>query len=295
METSTSGELAQFLQTQMLKYQTRQLVGVSAEEFRRDIELFLRMNDADMEEFIDPKKQRDLSIKFHWGHNHDFGDFRLEGRMQNRHIDLLAGFMKRFQLSPSDFAGKKVLDIGCWTGGTSLLLCALGARVLAVEELKKYAETVRYLKRAFNLANLEVLSSSLFDCTTGEFQDRFDFVLFAGVLYHVTDPILALRITFNCLKNGGKCLLETYALDSLESVMEYHGPGILGPGSEEDLNRGGWNWFVPSPAALQRMMGDVGYQEVTVSEVMGTRSLAVGTRHQHNDMMRSGLSVRSIR
>ena len=75
---------------------------------------------------------------------------------------------------------------------------------MPVEEVKKYAEMVRYLKRAFGLVNLEVLHSSLFDCTTGEFQD-----------------VLALRITFNCLKDGGKCLLETYALDSTESVMEY--------------------------------------------------------------------------
>ena len=295
METNTLRELIEYLQAQMLKYQTSQLVGVRPDEFRKDIEAFIRMNDADMEEFIDPRKQRDLSIKFHWGHNHDFGDFRLEGRMQNRHIELLANFIKRFRLSPSGFAGKKVLDIGCWTGGTSLLLCALGASVVAVEEVKKYAETVRYLKRAFGLVNLEVLHSSLFDCTTGEFQDAFDFVLFAGVLYHVTDPILALRITFNCLKDGGKCLLETYALNSTESVMEYQGPGVLGPGSKEDLNRGGWNWFVPSPAALGRMMGDVGYEDVTVSEVVGARSLAVATRHRHRDLMRSGLSARSIR
>ncbi len=77
--------------------------------------------------------------------------------------------------------------------------------------------------------------------------------------------------------------------------MEYQGPGVLGPGSKEDLNRGGWNWFVPSPAALGRMMGDVGYQDVTVSEVIGARSLAVAARHRHGDMMRSGLSARSIR
>jgi len=296
MESSTARELTrQFLQAEMHRYRTSQLVSVRPDEFRKDIETFLHMNDAGMEEFMDPRKQRDLSIKFHWGHNHDFGEFRLEGRMQNRHIDLLAGFMERFRLSPSDFTGKKVLDIGCWTGGTSLLLCALGATVIAVEEVKKYAEVVRYLQHAFGLANLEVLHASLFDCTTSEFQDAFDFVLFAGVLYHVTDPILALRITFNCLKDGGKCLLETYALDSAESVVEYQGPGMLGPGSEEDLNRGGWNWFVPSPAALCRMMGDVGYQDVTVSEVIGARSMAAGTRHRHGDMMRGGLSVRAIR
>ena len=296
MESSTAMEMThELLQAQMQRYRTSQLVGVRPDAFRRDIEMFLRMTDARMEEFTDPKKQRDLSVKFHWGHDHDFGEFRLEGRMGNRHIDLLANFIEQFQLSPSDFAGKKVLDIGCWTGGTSLLLCALGANVVAVEEVKKYAEAVRYLKHAFGLKSLEVLHSSLFDCTTSEFQDAFDFVFFAGVLYHVTDPILALRITFNCLKDGGKCLLETYALDSAEPIVEYQGPGVLGPGSEEDLNRGGWNWFVPSPAALRRMMGDVGYQGLNVSDVAGARVLAVGTRNQHGDMMRGGLSVRAIR
>jgi len=42
METSTSGELTDFLQAQMLKYQTSQLVGVRPDEFRKDIEAFLR-------------------------------------------------------------------------------------------------------------------------------------------------------------------------------------------------------------------------------------------------------------
>ena len=41
METSTSGELTEFLQAQMLKYQTSQLVGVRPDEFRKDIEAFL--------------------------------------------------------------------------------------------------------------------------------------------------------------------------------------------------------------------------------------------------------------
>ena len=43
------------------------------------------------------------------------------------------------------------------------------------------------------------------------------------------------------------------------------------------------------------MMGDVGYQDVIVSEVIGARLLAAGTRHRYGDMMRGGLSVRAIR
>jgi hypothetical protein len=41
-------------------------------------------------------------------------------------------------------------------------------------------------------------------------------------------------------------------------------------------------------------MGDVGYQDVTVSKVIGPRSLAA-TRHRHGNMIHSGLSAWSIR
>ena len=42
-------------------------------------------------------------------------------------------------------------------------------------------------------------------------------------------------------------------------------------------------------------MGDVGYQDVTVSKVIGPRSLAATRRHRHGNMIRSGLSAWSIR
>ena len=87
--------------------------------------------DAELEQ------QRDLSVKFHWGHNHDFGDFQLQGRMADRHIDLLANFISFFPVSLAYFQGKQVFDIGCWTGGTALLLAALGSNVHAIEEVKK--------------------------------------------------------------------------------------------------------------------------------------------------------------
>ncbi len=289
------GSIRVFLESKMQNYQTRFLVGVTPPEFRQHIETLLTVKDGSMEGFVDSSMQRDLSVKFHWGHNHDFGDFEVQGRMGTRHIDLLAAFIDQFRALPADLTGKRILDIGCWTGGTSLLLCALGAEVLAIEEVKKYSEAVAYLKQSFGLSRLEVRHTSLFDCTTPEFQDAFDFVLFAGVIYHVTDPVLALRITFNCLRDGGRCLVETYAHDSKLRLLEYQGPAVLGPGSEQQLNRGGWNWFVPSPGALSQMMEDVGFQDVVASQVVNSRAFAVGTRRRHIDFMRAGLSARHTR
>jgi 2-polyprenyl-3-methyl-5-hydroxy-6-metoxy-1,4-benzoquinol methylase len=281
----------------MLRYQTKDLRGTDAASFQKKLNEFLALRDFQMEGYTDPEVQRDLSIQFHWGHDHDFGDFVLRGRTGTSHLALIAAFIDLFGAHPRRLDGKRVLDIGCWTGGTSLLLCAMGAHVVAVEEVKKYVDCLKYLKQAFDIENLEPLNMSLFECTTPEFQDAFDFVLFAGVLYHLSDPILGLRITFNCLKDGGTCLLSTAAIGGNRPFVAYEGPHVF-EGSREALNRSGWNWFTPSITALRQMMTDVGYRDIQVRKVRsgaGLRAFAVGKRVHHVDMTRAGLSQRYIR
>lgn len=280
----------------MRRYRTDALSGLDPRQFRDKIDSFLQLSDHKMEGFGDASRQRDLSVRFHWGHNHDFGTFAVEGRMGDRHLNLLSVFMDQFKALPKDLTGKRVLDIGCWTGGTSLLLSAMGAEVVAIEEVRKYVDALAYLKSAFNLKNLEVRNMSLYDCNVPEFQDAFDIILFAGVLYHVTDPILALRIVFNSLRDGGSCLLETAALASDKMMVAYEGPDLFHSGTREQMNRGGWNWFIPSPVALKAMMHDSGFSKVEGSGVdVDQRTFAVGTRTEHRDIMRGGLSVRGIR
>jgi 2-polyprenyl-3-methyl-5-hydroxy-6-metoxy-1,4-benzoquinol methylase len=284
-----------YLRSLMSNYQIKDLANVDPRSFRERIDGFLQLQNAEMEGFKDPKKQRDLATRFHWGHDHDFGEFSLSGRMADRHISLLATFIDRLDAVPRSLDGMRVLDVGCWTGGTSLLLCAMGAHVVAIDEVKKYIVCLNYLKYAFDIDSLEPKNLSLYECTTPDFQDAFDIVLFAGVLYHVTDPILALRITFNSLKDGGVCLLETEAIYSNERILSYEGPTVFAGGSVKDLSRTGWNWYIPSLTTLGQMMTDVGYTDVQVSRIAGRRAYAVGKRHVHTDMLRSGLSARNIR
>jgi len=282
------------LQSLMSNYRTQNLVNVDSESFKRRIDEFLQLQDYEIGAHTDLKKQRDLAIRFHWGHSHDFGEFSLAGRMADRHIWLLAMFIDKLNAIPRSLDGMRVLDIGCWTGGTSLLLCAMGAHVVAIEEVKKYTDCLNYLKFAFGIDNLEAKNLSLYECTMPDFQGSFDVVLFAGVLYHVTDPILALRITFNALKDGGVCLLETEVINSGRRILSYEGPTVFTGGSAKDLSRTGWNWYIPSLATLHQMMIDVGYADVQASEVIGKRAFAVGKRHVYTDMCRSGLSVKNI-
>ncbi len=284
-----------YLESLMKNYQIQGLVNVSPKNFQMEIKKYLEIVDYKFEGYLSPDMQRDLSIKFHWGHNHDFGDFKFQGRMGNRHINLLSVFIDEFKDLPKVLRDNiKILDIGTWTGGTSLLLHAMGAKVVAIEEVKKYVECLKYLKKVFNLYRLEPQNRSLYDCTSPEFQDSFDFVLFAGVLYHVSDPIMALRITFNCLKDGGVCLLETASIDSRKSILSYKGPAKISSGKKENLNRSGWSWFFPSPTTISQMMYDVGYRDIKFKKIFG-RTFAIGKRYKHVDIMRSGLSIRDIR
>ncbi len=253
--------------------------------------------DAEMEGYIDPSCQRDLSGQFEWGHNHDFGSFYMPGLMGNRHIDILATFMSVYNAPQRDLRGKRVLDIGCWTGGTSLLLAAMGAEVFAIEEVRKYADCANYLKKAFEIENLHVENRSLYSLDSREFFDRFDMVMYFGVLYHVSDPILSLRIILNSLRDGGLCFLETRATPGKGRYCEY---GIRKDresriGSKPSTLLGGWAWFVPSLEALSGMMIDVGFQVRKATFHMDNRALALGMRDRHVDMLRAGLSKPHIR
>jgi len=276
-------------------YQVRNLTGIEPSDFQRRLESFLAMSDGAMEGYRDSSKQRDLSVRFHWGHHHDFGSFMLPGRMGWRHVHIPAALHDEYGF-PLDLSEKKVLDIGVWTGGTALLLCALGASVVAIEEVKKYADALEFLKESFGLAKLDVRNQSIYDFLgTTDLFDSFDYVLFSGVIYHLSDPVLASRIVFNLLKDGGLCFVESGGIPADRSLVSYEGPNVFLGGSEDALDRSGWNWFVPSQMALKRILQDVGFGEVNVGSIHQGRLLASAKRLAHVDMNRAGLSVRGIR
>jgi 2-polyprenyl-3-methyl-5-hydroxy-6-metoxy-1,4-benzoquinol methylase len=291
----------QFLRNLMKRYTTDHLVGITPELFEAKIREFIAIDNYEMEGYESPDMQRDVSVKFHWGHNHDFGTFQLEGQAKDRHIELLTKFIDDFGL-PRDLSGKRVMDVGVWSGGTTLLLFAMGAHVTGIEEVYKYAETFRFLIESFGhqwllykwdgaTPQISVDAVGLYDEFVSKYYgSRYDFIVFPGVLYHLTDPILALRIIFNCLKDGGKVFIETAISQACNDhsfckchFIEYRGP-----------SKTGWSWFIPSTLALTLMLQDVGFENVRI-EQKGVRAYAVATRREHKDMLRAGLSRRDVR
>ncbi len=87
---------------------------------------------------------------------------------------------------PDDLCGKSVLDIGCNAGFYSLEMKRRGAdRVLGVDFDERYLAQARF---AAEVRGVEIELGRLCVCEVANLGERFDVVVFMGVLYHVSKP-----------------------------------------------------------------------------------------------------------
>jgi len=183
---------------------------------------------------------------FVWVHNHEFAPgVTRSGAMGDRHKEITSELIS-LGMMPSDLQGKEVLDVGCWSGGDLLILAGLGADVMAIEEHPIAAAAATMLCEQLD-CNAPIIRDSLYQ-DKPEWKQRFDMVYCSGVIYHVTDPLLLLRICFAYLKPGGRLVLETKMQEGEEAVCGYAGT----------LEKG-WNWYAPTGQSLGRWLVDAGF------------------------------------
>src|SRR5579884_788752 len=93
---------------------------------------------------------------------------------------------------PQDLRGKSVLDIGCNAGFYSMEMKRRGAdRVLGIDFDEGYLAQARFAAEV-NRLDIEFREMSVYD--VGKLGEKFDVVLFMGVLYHLRHPLLALDL-----------------------------------------------------------------------------------------------------
>src|SRR5690242_18557986 len=91
-----------------------------------------------------------------------------------------------------DLSGQSVLDIGCNAGFYSIEMKRRGAdRVLGIDSDEEYLAQARFAAEISDL-DIEFRRLSVYD--VGTLGERFDIVLFMGVLYHLRHPLLALDL-----------------------------------------------------------------------------------------------------
>lgn len=241
------------IQTALGTLKTNNLQRVTPAAFEARIKQYIN-NEIDIKEKMYTTENQDIGmIEFQWGHDHDFGSFQVSGKMGTRHIWLLARFLDHFELPLTAIEHKGVLDIGCWTGGLSLILSKFGGNVIAIDDARRYVHALTYLIDSFGLENLTCRTLSLYDLEQASLKPNFDIVFLLGVIYHLSDPIIALRRIYNILKPGAWLCLESMSINSDQPICEYKGPSVYG-----------LNWFVPAPKTIFQWLKDTGFEAIKV-------------------------------
>ena len=102
-----------------------------------------------------------------------------------------------------------------------------------------------------------------------------------------------MRILYNSLKLNGKIVIETAGINEKGSICTFEGSKKYWSGNKENLNRGGWNWFLISPEALKLMMIEAGFSNVE-TRWDGERLYAYGEKNKKVGICKAGLSIQDI-
>jgi tRNA (mo5U34)-methyltransferase len=178
---------------------------------------------------------------------------------------------KRFShVLPEDLAGKSVLDIGCNAGFYAFEMKRRGAgRVVAIDFDDYYLDQARFAAEVLGHDDIDFRKMSVYD--VGALGERFDLVLFMGLVYHLRHPLLALDlihahvakdlVVYQSLQRGSpgvEPLQDDYDFWETE-VFERPGYPRL-HFVEKKYSHDETNWWIPNAACSAAMLRSSGFQ-----------------------------------
>ena len=169
---------------------------------------------------------------------------------------------------PADLTGKTVLDIGCNAGFYSFEMKRRGAdRVLGIDTDEHYLRQAQFTAEA---TGLDVEFRRMPVWQIAQLGEKFDLVIFMGVLYHLRHPLLALDLIhehvardmflFQSMQRGSR---DVAALEHDYDFMEpapFDDPGYPKMHFiEHSYSHDQTNWWVPNRACTEAMLRSSGF------------------------------------
>lgn len=169
---------------------------------------------------------------------------------------------------PADLRGKSVLDIGCNAGFYSLEMKRRGAdRVIGIDTDEHY---LRQAKFAASVEEIDVEFRRMPVWDVGKLREKFDLVIFMGVLYHLRHPLLALDLIhehvakdwmlFQSMQRGSRAVAEVEFDYEFNANAPFDDPGY--PKMHFIENRYAHdetNWWIPNRACVEAMLRSSGF------------------------------------
>jgi tRNA (mo5U34)-methyltransferase len=169
---------------------------------------------------------------------------------------------------PKDLRGRSVLDIGCNGGFYSIEMKRRGAgRVLGIDSDADYVAQARF---AAEVSELDIEFRQLSVYEVERIGEKFDIVLFMGVLYHLRYPLLALDLihehaagdlmVFQSMQRGSRDIEPIETDYDFWETAQFERPGypklhFIEHRYADDPT----NWWVPNRACVEAMLRSAGF------------------------------------
>lgn len=177
---------------------------------------------------------------------------------------------------PTDMTGMTVLDIGCNAGFYSMEMKRRGAdRVVGTDSDERYLAQARFAAEVNGFDNIEFRNLNVYD--VAELEEKFDLVIFMGVLYHLRHPLLALDLIhehvakdlllFQTMQRGSAEVLPLEEDYDFWQENMFEDPGY--PKMffiEQRYSHDPTNWWVPNLACTEAMLRSSGFEIVAHPE-----------------------------
>ena len=179
-------------------------------------------------------------------------------------------YFRRFAHAfPTDLTGWSVLEIGCNAGFYAFEMKRRGAaHVVGIDREPLYLRQARLLADRLGL-DVEFHERSVYD--VGGLGQKFDLVLFMGVLYHLRHPLLALDLlydhvvgdlmVFQSMMRGSKEVQKLAPDYRFWETDIFDKPGYpLMYFVERRYSHDPTNWWIPNNAAAEAMLRSAGFE-----------------------------------
>jgi SAM-dependent methyltransferase len=210
------------------------------------------MRAAEIDQIAADVDRLTAAAQYGWGHTIDFGPFQKEGLLHDDYLKI-AGGLDEWGWWPARLDGMRVGDVGCFTGGLSLLMAHRGAEVIyAVDEIPEHLAQCAFLARIFGTDAVRPMLQSAFRLREHITPGSLDLVLLSGVLYHMSDMLVGLYAIGELLKPGGLLLIQSSGVDDFAHSYANFGRFVAG------------RWWQPTGLCLQDMCELMGFRKPEV-------------------------------
>ena len=217
-----------------------------------------------------------------WFYSYDLPDVSSTSTYHNADIHIIHD--TRWQMLESyldrnlgtERTGLSALDLASHQGWFAVNMARAGfAPVLGIDARQSHVDDATLISRIYEMENLSFRQGDIHELSQDEL-GQFDVVLMLGLLYHLENPVGALRVCRELCNN--LCIIETQIVPGMTGFVDYGSyqyvrplKGSFGIIDETDDTRGpeasvtGIS-LVPSLDALMWLLKKVGFSTVTLIE-----------------------------